>query len=71
MELLHVPVAGSQVPGAWHALCGSHTTRSLPAQSPAWQVSVRVHASPSLHGVPSVAGVFTHAPVAGSHVPAV
>lgn len=38
--------------------------------TPAWHVSVRVHASPSLHGVPSAAGGLAHVPVAGSHAPA-
>jgi hypothetical protein len=38
--------------------------------TPFWQLSLCVHALPSLHGVPSDAGGFEQAPVAGSHVPA-
>jgi hypothetical protein len=41
-----------------------------PAQVPAWQVSVWVHALPSLQVVPFGALGFEHAPVAGLHTPA-
>ena len=34
----------------------------LPTQTPAWQVSVWVHALPSLHAVPLVTGVWVHVP---------
>ena len=43
---------------------------ALPAQIPAWQASLLVQAFPSLHAIPSGAGGFEHAPVAGLHVPA-
>ena len=39
-------------------------------QTPAWQLSVRVHALLSLHAVPFAAAGFEHTPVAGLHVPA-
>jgi hypothetical protein len=41
-----------------------------PVQAPAWQVSVRVQALPSLQAVPSVTFGFEQAPVDGLHVPA-
>jgi hypothetical protein len=64
------PVAGSQVPATWHWSEAEQTTGFAPAQAPAWQVSVWVHASLSLHAVPSAAAAFEQAPVAGSQVPA-
>jgi hypothetical protein len=39
-------------------------------QTPAWQVSLCVHALPSSQAVPSAADGFEQAPVAVSHVPA-
>src|SRR5213083_2475679 len=69
--LLQVPVVGSQVPAVWHWLAAVHTTGLAPTQAPAWQVSVRVQASPSSHGAPlSLAGLL-QVPVVGSQVPAV
>jgi hypothetical protein len=47
-----LPVAGLQVPARWHWSCAAQTTRFAPVQAPAWQVSVCVQASPSLHVVP-------------------
>jgi hypothetical protein len=66
----HVPVAGSHVPAVWHASEAEQLTESPPTHTPAWHVSVCVHAFPSLHAVPSVTGGFVHAPVVGSQVPA-
>jgi hypothetical protein len=66
----HWPVAGSHVPAAWHWSLAEHVTGLAPTQLPAWQVSLCVHALPSLHAVPFAAAGFEHAPVAGSHVPA-
>src|SRR5438876_4335318 len=51
--LLQVPVAGSQVPAAWHWSEAVLTTAFVPTQAPAAQVSVCVHALPSEQGVPS------------------
>jgi len=42
----------------------------FPVHVPPWQVSVCVHASPSLQVVPSAFAGFEHWPVAGLHVPA-
>jgi hypothetical protein len=47
------PVAGAHVPASWQASLAVHTTGFDPLHTPLWQVSVRVHAFPSLHGVPS------------------
>ena len=47
-----------------------HVTGLAPVQVPAWQVSVWVHALPSLHAVPFAALGLVHAPVATLHVPA-
>jgi hypothetical protein len=67
----HMPVAGSHVPAVWHWSLAEHVTGLAPTQLPAWQVSLCVHASPSLHAVPSAAAGFEHWPVAGLHAPAV
>src|SRR5207247_2043277 len=67
----HVPVAGLQVPAVWHWSEAVQATGSLPVQTPLWQVSVWVHALPSLQALPLVFGGFEHVPVAGSQVPAV
>src|SRR5262245_12699390 len=66
----HAPVAGSQTPASWHWSPSSQTTGSSPVQLPAWQVSLRVHASPSLHGAPSALAGSEQLPLAGSHTPA-
>ena len=54
-----------------HTVVAEHTTELLPEQVPDWQVSVWVHASPSLHDVPSAALGLSQVPVAESQVPAV
>src|SRR2546429_441720 len=51
--LEHVPVAGSQLPAAWHWSAAAQTTGFVPVHVPAWQVSVRVQALPSLQAAPS------------------
>jgi hypothetical protein len=66
----HVPLAGSQVPAAWHWSLAVHTTGFEPTQAPAWQASVCVQAVPSLQEVPSAAAGFEQAPFAESQVPA-
>jgi hypothetical protein len=68
--LLQAPDAGSQVPATWHWSWAVQLTGLTPVQAPAWQVSVRVHALPSLHAVPSALAGFEQAPVAVLHVPA-
>src|SRR5438552_18563121 len=69
--LLQVPVAGSQVPAVWHWSEAVHPTGFVPTQTPAAQISVCVHALPSVQGVPSAWAGLVQAPVAGSQVPAV
>jgi len=64
------PVAGSHVPATWHWSLAVHVTGLEPVHVPAWQLSVCVHASPSLHAVPFGALGFEQLPVAGSQVPA-
>jgi hypothetical protein len=46
------------------------TTGLAPAHAPAWQVSVRVQALPSLQAVPFGLLGFEHVPDMGLHVPA-
>ena len=70
LGLVHVPVATLQVPAEWHWSLAVHVTGLAPVQVPAWQVSLWVHALPSLHAVPLAALGLVHAPVAGAHVPA-
>jgi hypothetical protein len=69
--LEQVPVDGLHVPGVVHWPAAVQTTGFDPTQVPLWQVSVWVHASPSLHVVPLDATGFEHVPVEGLHVPAV
>ena len=64
------PVAGLHVPAAWHWSLALHVTGLLPVQLPDWQLSLCVHALPSLQAVPLATCGFEHAPVAGLHVPA-
>jgi hypothetical protein len=66
----HWPVAVLHTPATWHASIAMHATGEPPVHAPAWQVSLCVHASPSLHTVPLGAVAFEHCPVLVSHVPA-
>src|SRR5206468_1476351 len=65
-----VPVAGLHVPASWHWSGVGQTTRLPPVHTPVSQVSVCVHALPSVHVLPSGLAGFEHVPVAGLHVPA-
>jgi hypothetical protein len=66
----HDPDAGSQL-ATWQASPPVQTTALPPVQDPVWQVSVRVHALPSSHAVPSdLAAGVPQPPVAGSQTPA-
>ena len=47
-----------------------HVTGFAPVHTPAWQLSVCVHALPSLHAVPFGAFGFEQLPVDTSHTPA-
>src|SRR5207249_770679 len=69
--LLQAPVAGLQVPAVWHWSEAVHATGFVPAQAPAWQVSVCVQALPSSQGAPLGLAGLLQAPVAGLQVPAV
>jgi hypothetical protein len=64
------PVAVLHVPAEWHWSEAEHTTGFAPVQVPDWQVSLCVHALPSLQAVPFAADGFEQAPVAVLHVPA-
>jgi hypothetical protein len=66
----HAPVVVLQVPATWHWSDAVHATEFAPTHVPAWHVSVRVHAFPSLHVVPFAAVGFEQAPVVVLHVPA-
>src|SRR5437870_4675526 len=69
--LLQPPDAGLQTPAVWHWSAAVHTTGFPPTQAPAWQVSVRVQALPSLHGAPSSLAGLVQMPDAGLQTPAV
>jgi hypothetical protein len=63
------PVAGLQV-SVVHALVSLQTTTAPPLHAPPPHVSLCVHASPSVHAVPSFAFGFEQTPVAGAQTPA-
>src|SRR5439155_1006921 len=65
----HVPVAGLQVPTAWHGSSAVQTIGFVPVQVPPVQVSVCVHASASSQAVPSGRVGWEQTPVCESHVP--
>ena len=70
----HPPVPPSpelQVPARWHASDAVQVTGAPALQLPPWHESPAVHAFPSLQVVPFEATGFEHAPLEGSHVPAV
>jgi hypothetical protein len=68
--LEQTPVPGLQVPATWHWSSGLHVTGFAPVQIPAWQVSVRVQALPSLQPVLSAVAGLEQTPVPGLQVPA-
>src|SRR2546428_43507 len=55
---------------SWHWSEAVEATGLLPVQSPLWQVSVCVHALPSLQALPLAFAGFEHVPVVGEQVPA-
>jgi hypothetical protein len=67
----HTPVLVLQVPAVWHWSGAAQVTGLAPVHVPAWQVSVCVHALPSLHEVPLTFAGFEHTPVLVLQVPAV
>src|SRR5439155_9968343 len=60
-----VPVAGLHVPASWHWSGVGQTTRLPPVHTPVSQVSVCVHALPSMHVLPSRLAGVEHEAVAG------
>src|SRR5437899_1733442 len=65
-----LPLAGSQTPATWHWSRAAQTTGFTPTQAPAWQVSVRVQASPSVQALPFAVAGLEQVPLAGSQAPA-
>src|SRR2546428_8415862 len=66
--LEQVPLAGSQVPAAWHWSRAAQTTGFVPMQVPAWQESLWVQASPSVQALPFGSSGLEQVPLAGSQV---
>jgi hypothetical protein len=66
--LEHAPVLGLHAPATWHGSLAAHTTGLLPVQTPAWQVSTRVHALPSLHDAPLLTLEYCAVLAPGWHV---
>jgi hypothetical protein len=66
----HVPVLVLHVPAVWHASLAVHVMGFAPVHVPFWQLSLCVHALPSLQAVPLAATGFEQVPDVGSHVPA-
>jgi hypothetical protein len=60
--LEHCPVDGLHVPTAWHWSDAVHVTWLPAAHTPAWHVSPRSHAFPSLHAIPFETAVCVHVP---------
>jgi hypothetical protein len=63
-------VAVLHVPATWHWSLAVHVTAAPPVQTPLWQVSLVVHALPSLQLVPFAIAGLEQAPVVVLHVPA-
>ncbi len=67
--LVQAPVVVSQTPAVWHWSEAVQITAVPGVQTPFWQVSFLVQASPSLQAVPFATAVLVHVPVLGSHDP--
>jgi hypothetical protein len=63
------PVPVLHVPAVWHWSSAAQATGFAPVHLPAWQVSDRVQALPSLHAVPFAFGTGEQVPFAGLQVP--
>jgi hypothetical protein len=63
------PLLGSHVPASWHWLRGLQMTGFMPVHVPPWQLSVWVHALPSLQGVLFGFEGLEQTPVIVSQVP--
>jgi hypothetical protein len=68
---LQTPVAGSQLPTVWHWSLAVQTTGFEPVHTPAWQLSLCVHASLSSQPVPLLAAGSLQTPVPGLQLPTV
>ncbi len=66
----HTPVEELQIPAVWQESGAVHVTWLPAVHVPAWHVSPRSHAFPSLQEVPFAAAGFEQMPVAGLHAPA-
>src|SRR6185503_15464027 len=64
-----IPFTGLHAPGSWHASGAAHISGLAPVQTPALQVSLCVHASPSSQAAPFGLTGFPHMPVCGSQTP--
>jgi len=64
------PVAGLQVPAAWHWSLGAQVVEVPATHAPAVQTSLCVQALPSLQLEPFAAAGFEHTPVDGLQTPA-
>src|SRR3989338_8770376 len=63
------PVAGSQVPAAWHWSLATQVFRFAPTQVPFWHESTCVHALLSSQARPFAFTGLLQSPVAGLQVP--
>jgi hypothetical protein len=64
------PVPVSQTPATWHWSLAAQTVGVPEEHAPAWQVSLFVHAFPSVQAVPFAAAGFEQKPVPVSQTPA-
>jgi hypothetical protein len=67
LGFVQMPVDVLQTPATWHVSSAVQVTGFVPLHVPARQLSVCVHALPSLHVVPSVRGVHAESDVPGTH----
>jgi hypothetical protein len=69
--VLHIPVAGSQVPATWQSSMALQTFAVPAVQVPFWQVSLPLQRLPSSQAVPLAFVGLVHIPVDVLQVPAV
>jgi hypothetical protein len=63
------PLVASQVPALWHWSDATQVFAVPEVHAPAWQLSLRVQALPSLQAAPFAFPGFEQVPLAVSHVP--
>jgi hypothetical protein len=66
---VQTPVEVLQVPATWHWSSAVHVTAVPGMHAPEWQVSLVVHALPSVHDAPSAFAGFEQTPVLGLQTP--